>query len=74
MSKSWQGTDLKYYTQYSYSFTYHGITEVGTFEVNNNAIMASARIWDPVAVLFLHRIISSLARASILSPRFNPTR
>jgi RHS repeat-associated protein len=51
ISKTWKGTDMKYYTQYSYSFTNNNVTETGTFEVNNATAPVSARAWDPLTFL-----------------------
>lgn len=60
VSKTWKGTDLKYFTQYSYSFTSNNAVEKGTFELNTGQIQASARAWDPLTFLLLNKVISSV--------------
>jgi len=59
-SKSWRGTDYKYFTQYSYSFTSNSVTEKGTFELLSAQKPVSARAWDPLAFLLLNKVVSSI--------------
>jgi RHS repeat-associated protein len=63
-SKTWKGTDLNYYHQFSYSLTTNGVTEKGTFEANTNTIEVSARAWDPLLVFLVNRAVSSIVLAS----------
>ncbi|HET9057249.1 MAG TPA: RHS repeat-associated core domain-containing protein [Chitinophagaceae bacterium] len=58
--KTWKGTDIKYFTQYSYSFTSNNVTEAGTFELQTGQIQASARAWDPLTFLLLNKVVSSV--------------
>ncbi len=67
ISKTWQGTDIKYFTQYSYSFTSNNITEIGTFEINIGSIKASARIWDPLTFLIVNKVVSTIIGAEIFT-------
>ncbi|MET0637786.1 MAG: RHS repeat-associated core domain-containing protein [Chitinophagaceae bacterium] len=60
ISKSWKGTDIKYFVQYSYSFTSNNVAEQGTFETNVHTASVSARAWDPVAFLLLNKVVSSI--------------
>ncbi len=59
-SKTWKGTDINYFTQYSYSFTSNNVTEIGTFELQNGTIQTSARIWDPLAFLLVNKVVNSI--------------
>jgi RHS repeat-associated protein len=58
--KTWKGSDVKYFTQFSYSFTNSVFTENGTFEVNTGTIQASARIWDPLVFILVNKAMSSV--------------
>lgn len=58
--KTWKGTDIKYFTQYSYSFISNNVTEQGTFEMQTGNVQASARIWDPAAFLVLNKVVSAI--------------
>jgi hypothetical protein len=63
--KSWKGTDIKYFTQYSYSFTHNNVTEVGSFEMQTSQIQASARLWDPLVFLLVNKVVSSVFTGTI---------
>ena len=65
VSKTWKGTDIKYFTQYSYSFTSNNVTEQGTFELNTGTVQASARAWDPLVFLLLNKVVSSIVGEGI---------
>jgi RHS repeat-associated protein len=65
VSKSWRGTDMKYFTQYSYTFTNNNVTEVGTFEMQTGTVQASARAWDPLAAILLNRVVKSIVRVEV---------
>ena len=65
VSKSWKGTDIKYFTQYSYSFTNNNVTEIGTFEAQVGTVQASARAWDPLAFLLMNKVVSSIVSAGV---------
>lgn len=65
--KSWKGTDIKYFTQYSYSFTNNNITEIGTFEMQTGQIQAGARAWDPLVFLLVNRLVNSIVQSSIVT-------
>lgn len=60
VSKTWKGTDIRYFTQYSYSFTSNNVTEKGSFELQSGQIQASARAWDPLTFLLLNKVVSSI--------------
>jgi hypothetical protein len=68
VSKSWKGTDIKYFTQYSYSFTNNNTVEKGTFEMQTGQIQASARVWDPLTFLLLNKVVSSIVGIGITTP------
>jgi RHS repeat-associated protein len=65
VSKSWKGTDMKYFTQYSYTFTNNNVTEIGTFEMQTGSVQASARAWDPLALLLVNKVVSSIVSQGI---------
>jgi len=65
VSKSWKGTDINYFTQYSYSFTNNNVVEKGTFELQNGTVEASARAWDPLMFLLLNKVVSSIVGIGI---------
>jgi len=67
VSKSWKGTDIKYFTQYSYSFVNNNTIEKGTFEINNYTAQASARAWDPLTFILLNKIVGSVIGERILT-------
>jgi hypothetical protein len=67
VSKTWKGTDIKYFIQYSYSFTNNNVTEIGTFEIQTGQIQASARAWDPLVFLLVNRVISSVVKSSVVT-------
>ena len=66
--KSWKGTDIKYFTQYSYTFTSNNVIETGTFELQVGQIEASARAWDPLLFLLVNKAISSIVASGINIP------
>jgi RHS repeat-associated protein len=68
ISKTWKGTDIKYFTQYSYTFTNNNVVESGTFEMQTAQIQASARAWDPVTFLLLNKVVSSIIGVGIKTP------
>jgi RHS repeat-associated protein len=68
VSKTWKGTDINYFTQYSYSFTSNNVTENGTFELQNGTVKASARAWDPLMPILFNKIVQSVIAAGVLTP------
>jgi RHS repeat-associated protein len=60
ISKTWKGTDIKYFTQYSYSLTGNNTVEKGTFELQTAQIQASERAWSPLTFLLLNKVVSSI--------------
>ncbi len=65
VSKSWKGTDIKYFTQYSYSFISNNVTEIGTFEMQTGQIQASARAWDPLLLLLVNKVVTSVFTGAV---------
>jgi hypothetical protein len=73
VSKSWKGTDINYFTQYSYSFTSNDVTEKGTFELKNGTVQASARAWDPLVPLLVNKVVKSIVGLSAAALRTGGT-
>jgi RHS repeat-associated protein len=65
VSKSWKGADLKYFTQFSYSFTSNSIVEKGTFELQSGQIQVSSRVWDPASFLLLNKVVNSIVYSAV---------
>jgi RHS repeat-associated protein len=68
ISKTWKGSDKKYFVQFSYSFTNNNVTEVGTFEMQASQIQVSARVWDPVTYLLVNKVVSMVVGISVSTP------
>ncbi|MGN6492810.1 MAG: RHS repeat-associated core domain-containing protein, partial [Agriterribacter sp.] len=68
VSKTWKGSDIKYFTQFAYSFTNNNVTEIGNFEMQSGQIQASARAWDPLTFLLVNKVVSSVVITAAKSP------
>jgi hypothetical protein len=58
ISKSWQGVDKNYFTQFSYSISSNNGTEKESFELKSASINVSARAWDPVTFLVVNKVVT----------------